>query len=172
MNTTYLPLSKETGTLDTENHNPAFVFAPGGNALMGVYQANDTTIDSFLMNRSSGHFAPLFNDFQSRISLLEQKLSNFGERQPKQILLNNLRSSRLSLKQPLSVIFERNESEIVCDCPDIDLYGVGDTEQEAITDFSESLEELYFTLKEEGEKNLTPQFTYIWCFLKKTIKKI
>jgi len=76
------------------------------------------------------------------------------EKQSKQVLLSNIRCASLSLKQPLSAIIESDGTEVICDCPDIDLYGVGETEQEAITDFSENLEDLFYLLKESGEGKL------------------
>jgi hypothetical protein len=93
------------------------------------------------------------------------------EKQSKLILISNLRSSKLSLSQPLSANIECDGAEVVCDCPDIDLYGVGETEQEAIADFSENLEDLFYLLKGSGEKKLGPQMIYIWRFLEKVIKE-
>lgn len=92
-------------------------------------------------------------------------------KQSKQILLNNLRSFNLDLKQPLLAVIEYEENEIVCDCPDVDIYGVGDTEQEAIVDFSENLEDFYYLLQKEGEKKLAKQMLHIWRFLTKVVKE-
>jgi hypothetical protein len=92
-------------------------------------------------------------------------------KQSKQILLSNLRSFNLDLKQPLLALIEYGENEVICDCPDVDIYGVGDTEQEAIIDFSENLEDFYYLLREEGEKKLGNQMLHIWRFLGKVIKE-
>ncbi len=92
-------------------------------------------------------------------------------KQSKQVLLGNLRCFNLRLKQPLLVLIERNEKEFVCDCPDVDIYGVGDTEQEAIVDFSENLEDFFYLLKKEGEKKLGKQMIHIWRFLKTIIEE-
>lgn len=97
--------------------------------------------------------------------------TDIKEKQSKLILISNLRSANLSLNQPLSAIMENDGAEVICDCPDIDLYGVGETEQEAITDFSENLEDLFYLLKESGEKKLGPQMIYIWRFLEKIISE-
>jgi hypothetical protein len=97
--------------------------------------------------------------------------TDIKEKQSKQVLLNNIRCANLSLKQPLSAIIENDGAEVICDCPDIDLYGVGETEQEAITDFSENLEDLFYLLKESGEEKLGPQMIYIWRFLEKIIEE-
>ena len=92
-------------------------------------------------------------------------------KQSKQVLLSNLRCFNLRLKQPLLALIERNEKEFVCDCPDVDIYGVGDTEQEAIVDFSENLEDFFYLLKKEGEKKLGKQMIHIWRFLKTIIEE-
>lgn len=92
-------------------------------------------------------------------------------KQSRQILLSNLRSFRLRLKQPLLALIEQNEKEFICNCPDIDIYGVGDTEQEAIVDFSENLENFFYLLKKEGEKNLGKQMIHIWRFLQTIIEE-
>lgn len=92
-------------------------------------------------------------------------------KQSKQILLRNLRSFNLRLKQPLFALIEKNEKEFVCDCPDVDIYGVGDTEQEAIVDFSENLEDSFYLFKKEGEKNLGKQMIHIWRFLETIIEE-
>ncbi len=75
-------------------------------------------------------------------------------KQSRQVLLSNLRSFRLRLKQPLLALIEQNEKEFICDCPDVDIYGVGDTEQEAIVDFSENLEDFFYLLKKRARKIL------------------
>lgn len=92
-------------------------------------------------------------------------------KQSKQVLLGNLRCFNLRLKQPLLVSVEQNEKEFVCDCPDVDIYGVGDTEQEAIVDFSENLEDFFYLLKKEGEKKLGKQMIHIWRFLETIIEE-
>lgn len=93
------------------------------------------------------------------------------EKQSKQVLLNNLRCLSISLTQPLWAVIETNGTEVICDCPDIDIYGVGETEQEAIIDFSQNLEDFYYLLKDAGEEKLGPQMIYIWRFLEKIIKE-
>lgn len=174
MNSDFFELPKRIDTLDSNVQAIALKPDCSGLEPQSAYAHAgfvDTTIDSILMNRFSSYFSPQLTNFNIRILSLEEQLKNFREKQPKQIYLNNLRCSHIILKQPLFVIFEKNESEITCGCPDVDLYGVGETEQEAIIDFSESLEDLFFSLKEEGEDNLGPQMLYIWRFLKKIISE-
>ncbi len=159
-------------TLDTGSVDFDLKPACSGLIPRNTFFSNTTIgIESFLINRFTDYFSPQLSALHIRISSLEDQIKNFKQKQPKQVFLNNLRSSKLSLNEPLFVIFEKNEAEIICDCPDIDLYGVGDTEQEAIVDFSASLEELFFTLKSEGEENLGSQLIYVWRFLKKIIKE-
>ena len=82
------------------------------------------------------------------------------------VSLANLRSLKIKLKEPINVFIEKKSSEIIINCLDLDLYGVGDTDQEAIKDLSESIEELYFILKKEGNSRLGPHMLNIWNFMK------
>lgn len=86
--------------------------------------------------------------------------------------LDNIRSTKIKLNKSVNVLIENNNSEIVVDCPDLDLYGVGDSLQEAIMDLSESIEELYFTLKKNGPSKLGPHMLNIWEFLKDIVSEI
>lgn len=86
--------------------------------------------------------------------------------------LDNIRSTRIKLNKSVNILIEKNNSEIVVDCPDLDLYGVGDSLQEAIMDLSENIEELYFTLKKSGPSKLGPHMLNIWEFLKSIVSEI
>ncbi len=86
--------------------------------------------------------------------------------------LSNIRSSKIKLKKPISVFIGRNDSETIINCPDLDLYGVGDSEQEAIMDLSESIEELYFILKKNELSKLGPHMLNMWEFLRDIVLEI
>jgi predicted RNase H-like HicB family nuclease len=88
----------------------------------------------------------------------------------KSIFLQNLRHPSYILKQPLSVTLESEDSEIVASCYDVNMYGCGDSEEEAIDDLCSVLVEYYETLKEDKEKlGIIPKKH--WGFLSSIIEE-
>jgi len=87
-------------------------------------------------------------------------LKNIGA---KVVLLQFLPMKRLLLCSPLSLFIEMAADKIIVSNANLDLFGYGETESEAISDFARSFEELYFTLKENAGKlsvNLTFQLKF------------
>jgi hypothetical protein len=88
----------------------------------------------------------------------------------KSIFLQNLRHQCYILKQPLSVTLESEDSEIVASCYDINMYGCGDNEEEAIDDLCTVIVEYYESLKEDKEKlGCLPQKH--WIYLSNVIEE-
>lgn len=80
------------------------------------------------------------------------------------VFLSNLNSEKLYLTQPLSVFVEQSEEVTIVSSLDLNLFGYGDTESEAVKDFCESFEELYFSLKRREtrlSKNLRNLFEFM-----------
>lgn len=90
----------------------------------------------------------------------------------KTITIQNLRSKKIQLKSPLYVLSEFNATEdmYVISSTDLNIWGHGDTEQQAIADFCSDLESFYFELKND-KKNLGKDFMMRWKFIKEIIKK-
>ncbi|GAG71120.1 unnamed protein product, partial [marine sediment metagenome] len=84
------------------------------------------------------------------------------------IPIQNLRSTKLQLRDPLYVVSEYEDGVFVISSDDINLYGYGDTELNAIRDLCKDIEYLYFDLKQSKEK-LGEIMKENWEFLKNII---
>jgi hypothetical protein len=80
------------------------------------------------------------------------------------ILLYSLRHPHLGLVEPLSVALEYDEGQVVAYAPDLDLFGYGDTENEALDDLRCTVADLYYTLKQE-RGSLGPLSARVWDYL-------
>ncbi|MFC1699986.1 hypothetical protein ACFL1I_08565, partial [Candidatus Omnitrophota bacterium] len=88
----------------------------------------------------------------------------------KNIYFQNLRHPDYVLKHPISVFLECEKNKVIATCYDIDMYGSGDSEEEAIDDLCEVITEYYESL-EEDEGKLGPLPQKHWVFLKRIIEK-
>ena len=80
------------------------------------------------------------------------------------ILLYSLRHPRLRLAEPLSVALEYDEEQVIACAPDLDLFGYGDTENEALDDLRCTVADLYYALKQE-RGSLGPMSARVWDYL-------
>jgi hypothetical protein len=109
-------------------------------------------------------------ELRKRVEELEEKLEL---RQEQQIIpIQFLESERLILKQPIIVnlSYSSKSKTWFVDCPELNLYGEGEDEQQAIKDFKIALEESYFGLKKDKE-NLGPELMKIWNILQQRIEE-
>lgn len=102
---------------------------------------------------------PLYFDphsiFEARIKDLEYRVEKLEQKGEQQIIpIQFLESEKLQLKQPLAVSLSYSSEEglWIVDCPELNLYGAGVDEIQAISDFKVVLEEFYFSLKKDKEK--------------------
>jgi hypothetical protein len=79
-------------------------------------------------------------------------------------VLQDLREARLRLIAPIYVTLEEQDGVVVASNADLDLFGYGDTEAEALQDLREVISETYFDLKRE-QGNLSPHLQAIWDYL-------
>ena len=77
------------------------------------------------------------------------------------------RKLALRLTIPLYVTVEPGETIAVSNS-DLDTFGYGETEDEAIADFCECVAESYWELKEEQD-NLGPHLAWIWAYLSRIV---
>jgi len=93
-------------------------------------------------------------ELEKRVKKLEEELEKKKEQQI--ISINFFETDKLKLKKSFNVVLEYdNDNEIyIVDCPEINVYGQGRDEKEAIEDFKIALEEYYFSLRND-ESNLT-----------------
>ncbi|MBA7496608.1 hypothetical protein ES702_07217 [subsurface metagenome] len=94
--------------------------------------------------------------------------TTYDEWQPTKFI-SSLHSSRLKLQKAITVSLEYDSYQFIAYAPDLDIYGWGDTEYEAIEDLRQSIVELYFDLK--GEK-LAPSLRKIWDYLNSIVEEI
>jgi len=92
-------------------------------------------------------------------------LTRASSRRP--ILLYSLRHPHLKLVEPLSVALEYDEGQVIACAPDLDLFGYGDTENEALDDLRHTVADLYYALKEE-RASLGPMPAQVWDYLVQT----
>lgn len=112
-----------------------------------------------------------FRELRDEIAALKQKIEKLGEKQ--QIIpIQFLESEKLILKQPIVVSLSYSpENKIwLADCPELNLYGTGRDESEAINDFKIALEESYFSLKKDKDK-LGPKLEKEWRIFTKIIEE-
>lgn len=68
------------------------------------------------------------------------------------VFIQMLSSEKIALRSPLALTIESAPHYTIASNADFALFGYGDTESEAIRDFTRSLEEFYTTLK-NNKKN-------------------
>jgi len=93
---------------------------------------------------------------------LTMLLTRASSRRP--ILLYSLRHPDLRLVEPLSVSLEYDGEQVIAYAPDLDLFGYGDTESEALDDLRRTVADLYYALQEERE-SLGPMPARVWGYL-------
>ncbi|MCP4651235.1 MAG: hypothetical protein GY853_14300, partial [PVC group bacterium] len=86
------------------------------------------------------------------------------------VFLNNLRDDNYYLLSSIAVLFEKNEDGITACFYDVNLFGYGDDEEEAIDDLCASIIDYYISLK-ENVQNLGPQTKKHWGYLDRIIKE-
>ena len=80
--------------------------------------------------------------------------------------ISSLYNFHLNLHAPISVSLEYDSYQFIAYAPDLDIYGCGDSEYEAMEDLRESIVELYFDLKEEMLGSDLPK---IWEYMNSII---
>jgi hypothetical protein len=65
------------------------------------------------------------------------------------LLISTLLSERLELRAPLPVLLEHDGEQYVASSADLNVYGSGPSEEDALDDFRRAVEDFYFSLKGE-----------------------
>ena len=102
---------------------------------------------------------------------VKDQIASIGPTLPSTMLLGALRDPRLRLLAPLTITFEREESNIVACCEELEEFGFGTHLTEAIEDLQATIAELYFALKEENDR-LGPKLGRLGDSLRQKIKEI
>jgi hypothetical protein len=82
-----------------------------------------------------------------KIDYLERVLKKIEGR--KSLFIRSLHNPHLELSDSLPITLENDGYQFIAYAPDIDIYGCGETEYEAIEDLRQSIVELYFDLKQD-----------------------
>jgi len=85
------------------------------------------------------------------------------------LFINSLHSSNLSLITPIAISLEYDGYQFITYAPDLNIYGCGESEYEAIEDIRVSIVSLYYDLKEE---RLGQDLQNIWNYLQSIIKEM
>ena len=94
-------------------------------------------------------------------------------RYPKQIQLENLRNQRYELIHPTCILLEEDDGQYAATWYDGDVFGYGDSEQEAIDDLCETITAIWEILKKEAQTHgLGDALAIQWQFLQKIIREV
>lgn len=95
----------------------------------------------------------ILKDMSENILEIKEKSINFSEKMTKNISLSNIGVVGYILTEPLQVTIIAEDNVFVAVSYDLNTYGYGDTEAEAIQDLRESIVEYYEDLKGD-QRNL------------------
>jgi hypothetical protein len=112
------------------------------------------------------------HDLQTQVQDVRDLLTHLRRGYPRQVLLENLRNLQYEVVRPLPVVLEEDEGQYVATWYDADLFGYGDSEQEALEDLCETIVSLYEVLKRESAaQGLGDPLAKQWAFLQKVIRE-
>ncbi|MCE7987235.1 MAG: hypothetical protein DYG89_39190 [Caldilinea sp. CFX5] len=94
-----------------------------------------------------------------------------AERQEAIRIVQDLRNAALRLVAPLYVTIEEEDGTVVASNADLDLFGYGDTEAEALQDLREVIIETYHDLA-ANQANLGPHLQTIWNYLNRVVVEL
>ena len=87
-------------------------------------------------------------------------------------VVQDLRHPRLMLLAPIYVTVEEQDDVVVVSNADMDIFGYGDTEAEALQDFREIVAETYYDLQAEQD-NLSSHSASIWVYVNRmTVERV
>ncbi len=88
----------------------------------------------------------------------------------KSVLVYSLHNPLLKLKEPLVAHLEYDKEGVIAFCYDLDIFGHGDTEGEALEDIRKTIDDLFFEL-ESNKKDLGPFPQKIWDYLSGIVER-
>ncbi len=105
------------------------------------------------------------------ISAVKDQIPSVAPTLPKTMLLGALRDPRLRVIEPFIITFEREDSNIVAYCEELEEFGFGTHLTEAIADLQATIAEAYFTFKEEN-KRLGSNLRKLWDSIRQKVKEV
>jgi hypothetical protein len=80
----------------------------------------------------------------------------------KNLMISTLLSERLELRTALPVLLEHDGEQYIASSADLNVYGSGPSEEDALDDFRCAIEDFYFSLKgEQLGDDLKRRFSYL-----------
>jgi hypothetical protein len=106
-------------------------------------------------------------------SFLNDELSPWMERLigRRSLLLYSLRHPRLRLRNPIAVSLEDDGVQTIASAYDLDLFGHGETEGEALDDLRRTIVDLYASLKESADTR-GPLSQQVWEYLSDVVEEL
>jgi hypothetical protein len=102
------------------------------------------------------------------VSDLSLKLERLTRRRP--LLLYSLRQPGLRLRNPIAISVEDDGDQVIAAAHDLDLFGYGETEGEALDDLRRTIVALYLTLRENSAAlGILP--AQIWDYLEDAVEE-
>ena len=80
---------------------------------------------------------------------------------PTEIMIGSLRDGRLRVMQPIRVKFSRDGAGFIAEAIDLNEFGFGGNQSEAVADLQHVIAELYFSLRDERNR-LGPDLRRVW----------
>jgi hypothetical protein len=102
------------------------------------------------------------------VSDLSPKMEKLTRR--RLLLLYSLRHPGLRLRNPIAVSLEDDGAQIIASAYDLELFGYGETEGEALDDLRHTIVDLYLTLRENAN-TLSALPEQVWEYLADTVEE-
>ena len=80
---------------------------------------------------------------------------------PTEIMIGSLRDGRLRVMKPIRVKFSREGAGFIAEAMDLNEFGFGGNQSEAVADLQHAIAELYFSLRDERNR-LGPDLRRVW----------
>jgi len=102
------------------------------------------------------------------VSDLSLKLEKLAKR--RLLLLYSLRYPGLRLRNPIAISLEDDGAQVIASAYDLELFGYGETEGEALDDLRHTIVDLYLTLR-ENINTLGALPKQVWEYLADTVEE-
>ncbi len=89
---------------------------------------------------------------------------------PTEILIGALRDGRLRVVEPIRVKFCQEDASFIAEAADLNEFGFGSNQSEAISDLQHAIVELYFSLRDDQHR-LGPDLQKVWETVNLAIKQ-
>ena len=89
---------------------------------------------------------------------------------PAPVALGFLRDGRLRVRAAIEVAILESDGQIIAEAEELNEFGSGDNQAEAIIDLQHAIAELYFSLEEDKDR-LGPGLEKVWAVLQGKIEK-